>query len=458
MSLRFINPQLLFHPEPIGGDTGKASRESILDSLNKAGADRDANDAPDDDNDDLNLDLGDDNDKAGDEKDKEGTESTSSDTDDDEGKDKDKEEDKEEKDELAELEEELKEPKEEDLELTTPVKKREILAKYPKIFEEFPSLEKSYYRELEYTKLLPTIQDARDAVTAVKTLEAFESDLREGNTVELFKAIAQEDPNGFAKLADKYMENLAATDEKAYHHVLGNITKDIVTAMVNAGKKAGNKELQESATTLYQFMFGDIEWKPKQRLSIDNSTEENKEREALNKEKADFEKTKFTERQGELMTGVNNRIKSVIDINIDKKEEMTPYVRAKAVEDVQTKLDKLMKADSRFQSIVNRLWDNAKKEKYSRESLQRIESAHTHKAKSLLPTVILSVKKEALKGVNSRKRTTKDNKNTETNDTDTNTSRNSAASRDRADDTRNLDKSKPLPGESTLDFLTRRGK
>ena len=57
----------------------------------------------------------------------------------------DEEDDLDDPDELKDIEEELKGPKEEDLELTTPVRRREILAKYPKLFKDFPYLEKAYY-------------------------------------------------------------------------------------------------------------------------------------------------------------------------------------------------------------------------------------------------------------------------------------------------------------------------
>lgn len=430
MSRLLINNLPLFGPEDIAGGGLKTplGPGGILDELNK-------NDKDDDeslsDGDELNLD---DEDEPLDEEVK------------DKKDDEDDEEEDKEKDELAELEEELKEPSEEDLELTTPVKKREILAKFPTIFKEFPSLEKSYYRELAYTKLLPTIDDAKEAVQAQRVLENFEVDLKQGKTTDLFKAILKDDPQAFAKLADNYMENLAHTDERAYHHVLGNVTKDIVIAMSKSAKTSENKDLADAATLLYQFMFGDVEWKPKSKLAIDEGDSEIvKERQSLQKERENLETEKYTEKQTDLMEGVNNRIKSVIDSNIDKKAQMTPFVKKNAMKEVQEKLDGLVKADARFQTIVKKLWQQAKENKYSRVSLDKIESAHVSKAKSLLPTVILSVRKEALKTTNSRVRREEPKETI---------SRNSPPSRTKGD--QNSDKSKPNPTESSLDFLMRR--
>ncbi len=196
-------------------------------------------------------------------------------------------------------------------------------------------------------------------------------------------------------------------------------------------------------------MFGDVDWKPKQRLAIDTDSADNAERVKLERERAEFETSKYTERQQDLMTGVDNRIKSVIDSNIDKKAQMTPFVKKNATKEVKENLDRLIKSDTRFQAIVKKLWENAKNNKYSQESLQKIESAHVSKAKALLPTVIISVKKEALKGINaSRRRETKD-------DTNETTPRNSTTPRTKVDSTDNDYRNKPKPGESSLDFLNR---
>src|SRR6267142_1435217 len=68
-----------------------------------------------------------------------------------------------------ELEDEEEQP-EEQLELVTPSSKRDILAKYPKIFKDFPYLEKAYYREQQYTEVFPNPADAKKAAADSETL------------------------------------------------------------------------------------------------------------------------------------------------------------------------------------------------------------------------------------------------------------------------------------------------
>src|SRR5215469_5901676 len=72
------------------------------------------------------------------------------------------EEETEEVDELAEIEDELAEPDEEKLQLDTPVPRREIIKKYPKLFEDFPYLEKAYYRDQQFSRMFETPAEAKD--------------------------------------------------------------------------------------------------------------------------------------------------------------------------------------------------------------------------------------------------------------------------------------------------------
>lgn len=356
-----------------------------------------------------------------------------------------------EEDELAALEEDLKEPTEEDLELKTPVQRRALLKDYPDIFKKHPGLESTIYRERAYTELLPTIGDAKSALEAVQTLDRFEADLKQGKTTDLMKAVLADDPKGFAHLVDNYMDNLAKVDQNAYLHVLSNTTKDIVEKMVAYGKESNNEDVQNAASILYQFMFNSTKWQPKQKLAVDEVIDSgvNVERQKLERERKEFEDGKYNEHTSKLMTSIDNQVKGTIEKTIDPKDQMTPFVKSKAIEEVQKKASELLKKDSRFQQIVKGLTDKAKSEKFSEVGLNRIKSAYYTKYKAILLPIIKSVKADALRGAAGRIK-----KDEEVNDTSERANRANQSSRNK-DGNQSRDKSKPLPGESYVEFLSR---
>src|SRR5256885_489210 len=84
-------------------------------------------------------------------------------------------------DEEQDDEEEEVDEEPEELNLVTPVRRKEILAKYPNVFKDFPYLEQAYYREQKYTEIFPTIDDASEALDKAGTLDRFETDLMQGD-------------------------------------------------------------------------------------------------------------------------------------------------------------------------------------------------------------------------------------------------------------------------------------
>src|SRR3990167_8906787 len=94
-------------------------------------------------------------------------------------------------------------------EIITHARRKEILAKYPTIFKDFPFLEKSYFREQKYAELLPTLDDAREAVERSETLKKFEGDLLNGNSESVLQSVLAQDKESFAKIVDNYLPTLA---------------------------------------------------------------------------------------------------------------------------------------------------------------------------------------------------------------------------------------------------------
>ena len=382
----------LYSPEaaapPATAPTGDLSKDEILDYLNKD------DEAPEDDIIPLDdkKDKGKDKDKDKGPKEKEDREEV--------------EEEEETPDPLAELEEEIGDPSEEQLELTTPASRREILKKYPKIFKDFPHLEKAYYREQEFTKLLPTIADAKEAVEHSKTLQSFEADLVKGNTKEILQHIHTKDKRAFNLIVDNYLDTLADVDEKSYLHVLGNVVRGTIRNMVATARADNNEVLEQAAVILNQWAFGNSQFEAPKKLSEDTKARpevDDREKELADREKKILQQ-KYNEVNTEITTKVNKAFKLTIENRIDPKNTMPEYVKRAAVRDALENLESLIGKDSRFKTLVDKLWEHGFKNNFDSTSTGRIKQAFVSKAQALLPAVIAKARNEALKGIGKRVR------------------------------------------------------
>jgi len=354
-----------------------------------------------------------------------------------------------EEDELAELEKELEGPSEDQLELKTPVPRREILKKYPNLFKDFPYLETAYYREQQYTELLPTIDDAKKAVEKGATLDKFERELMSGSTENVLKAVHTENKDAFYRIVDEYLPTLAKVDEKAYNHVLGTVIKHTIMSMVQEAKTSSNEALQTAAHLLNQFVFGSSDFTPPQQLSRGRSQQEKGKEDEISQREKDFTKQRYDTTRDDLNTRVSNVLKSTIEANIDPKKSMTDYVRRTASREALETLSGLIERDTRFKSLMDRLWEKAFESNFNREDTDRIRKAYISKAKTLLPSVIKKARNEALRGLGKR---VKDDSE-EQEETPTHESRN----KERPATPKkvgNIKSAKDIPtGMSTLEFL-----
>ena len=332
------------------------------------------------------------------------------------GEDDNKEE--EEIDELKELEEELKGPKEEDLELTTPVRRKEILAKYPQLFKDFPYLEKAYYREQQFTELLPTIQDARLAVQKADILDQTERSVMNGDITSILSAAKNENNDAFLKIADNYLPALRQVDQQAYYHVLGNVIKDTIVTMVRESRSLGEQgaPLQAAANILNQFVFGSQNFTPSAPLSKQQRPEDNQLQNQYRQQETQRVMSQFESTRDDLQGRADNVLRSTIDQHIDPNSTMTDYVKQHATQEAFQTLEDLISKDTRFRGLLDKLWEKAFERRFDKESTDRIKSAYLSKAKTLLPSVIKKARNDALKGLAKRASSNDDSLDEETED------------------------------------------
>ena len=311
-----------------------------------------------------------------------------------------------------EIEEELEDEEvkpEDEVELIAPIRRKEILAKYPELFKDFPALQTAMYREKAYSELLPTIEDAKSAVSKAELLDSYGEEIMSGSTKSLLTTIKDEDRDAFTKIVDNYLPTLAEVDEGAYYHVVGNVIKHTVMALVQEGRDSQNDDMTRAAEVIYEYVFGTKKFNPPTRLSREE-TADNKAEDKISEREQQFAENQFNTVLGDISKRIDNTIESTVDKSIDPNQSMTDFVRRAASKDVVGKLEGLIQQDKRFMGLYDRLWKAAINDEYSTESMDRIKSAYLSKAKTLLPNLIRNARNEALKGLNRKANDDKDRK------------------------------------------------
>lgn len=379
--MRVSKLQFLYAPADTIADVGdKTSVQDIIDLMGES-------DAPetDDKKDDKTPDDKD-KDKSGDDTDKLDT--------------KDKKDDEE-----LELDENLDDDKEveDELEFAPHVGKKEILKAYPDLFKKFPSLERAYYKATQYEELFPTMQDAKTASEESREYDSIKTQLINGNTEDILKAVKEGEPKAFGKIVDNYLGTLQKVDQNAFIHVTSAVAKDIIVAMVREADSSKNENIKAAAVILNQFLFGKSDFVPQGTFSKQPANPEiDNERKALEDERRAIVQEKFNSAESELTNSCRNIVKSNIANYIDPRGVMTDYVRNTAIREALSKVEELVGNDDRFGRLRDKLWEKALSDGFSKRSKDAIKSAYLNKVKTVLKEVVQQARNAALKGSGKR--------------------------------------------------------
>lgn len=374
--------------------------------------------------------------------------------DDEDKNDNDEDEDDDEKVELKEDEddEDKKEDKKLDLkdkdDLDVPPKKRDILSKYPKFFEEFPFFDKMMFRDKAYTEMFGSFDEAKATFEKVERLNEFEDQLLSGDIRDVLSTVKDTDPKAYNKIVDNLLIQLNEIDKEAYSDTVSNLAKTIIIGMGNEAARKKDTDLDKAARRLYEYLFDeelktDDQLKTKNRVKVEKSEEEDK----VAKERAELQRERFESARDTLTVKIDNTLKATIAEYIDPKEQMTPYEKKNAIESALKALHSKVASDSAFRKILDKHWKASFESKFSAPSLENIKKSYLGKARGVAMSVIKEVRAEVLKDNRSNK-----GKEKEKEETTPQTRKNVNAGRPHQQ-TVKADERKP--GESIEEFLAR---
>jgi hypothetical protein len=113
-----------------------------------------------------------------------------------------------------------------------------------------------YFREAEYSKLFPTIDDAKEANENNTAFNSIRDSVFQSDGSKLFSAIKEVSEKDLEKFSTTVLPTLFKIHPTAFWHAANPLVEDIARNMFEKGKKENNESLQNAARYLSDYFFG----------------------------------------------------------------------------------------------------------------------------------------------------------------------------------------------------------
>lgn len=332
----------------------------------------------------------------------ENTEEEEKEEDKEEEEDKEIEEEEEEKeDEEEETEEKEEEEEDEDTEEDEDDSRyttfKDIKAKYPNFFKEFPDLRAALAREQQYSEHFGSPEDAKLAVAQASALQAIEEDLLNKNDPRgLIDTIHKDNPEAVEKILFNLLPYLSEKHKDLYFEVAAVPIKQLLRNAWSEGK-GKETDLGKAAAIIHKFFFNDYNFGDKVKgegAKISEKTDREKE---LEERLSKIEESKTNDFLRTCDDSYLNRMTKLIRERLDQDERLTDYMRSKLVEDTLSDIKKQLDSDSRYKSQMQSILRQARVGEYSNDYKSRVVSTALARAKSLIPEVTKKLISQATK-------------------------------------------------------------
>jgi hypothetical protein len=324
--------------------------------------------------------------------------------------------------ETEESEEEVEEAQSEDLD-SHPFNRPSIKLveeKFPGFFKQFPALRDMYFREAEYSKLFPTVDDAKEANENNTAFNEIRESVFQGNGNKFFSAIKEVSEKDLEKFSTTVLSTLFQVHPQSFWRAANPLVEDIAKNMFEKGKKEGNESLQNAARYLSDYFFGNTEIAEGKKTSIIKVEDDS----GVKQEREKFDNEKSVVFKGTIETDVRSQLVSLIEgkdsktgkSRLDPDSVFSNFIRTTIIDRVIEDLGSQLTLDKDHIRYMDSLWNKAKQSGRTDADKARIISAYLARAKSLVPSLrskyvsealgqktrISSEKKEKIEEINSR--------------------------------------------------------
>ena len=276
---------------------------------------------------------------------------------------------------------------------------KQINEAYPDLFKKFPSLREMYFREAEYSKVFPTVDDAKEAFENSESYNTIRSDVFEGNGVKFLTAIKEVDDKSLNRFSGTLLGTLYKVSPESFWRAANPLIEDVARNMYAKGVKEGNENLQNSAKWLSDYFFGNTEIAEGKKTSAvkDESPEVNEERKKFDDERHTIFRSGIeTDVRSQLVNLINATDAKSGKSRLDPDGIFSKFIKDTVIDRVITELGTQLSADKDHIKFMDSLWEKARRNGRTDADKARIISAYLARAKSLIPTLRSKYVSEAM--------------------------------------------------------------
>ena len=260
----------------------------------------------------------------------------------------------------------------------------EIKEKYPTFFKDFPIFRDVVFREIEYTKVFPTIEDAKEANDDSLALSGLRDSVLAGKSEDIYDAINETDKKAAERFAISFLPTLHKKDQTLYSAAVTPLFENLCRHLYGSS----DENTRNAALVAAQYLFG----KDGEAIATGNKTfaknlTETEDEKGLKEEREKFQLEQYNGFRSNVLLDLSSQRRSLITRGLDPQKVLTDTQKDMLVERIEKLVDQQLAADQSHMSIMNARWLRSKKEGFNTASKEKIVSAYLSRAKQIIPSI-----------------------------------------------------------------------
>jgi hypothetical protein len=270
---------------------------------------------------------------------------------------------------------------------------KDIKAKYPEFFQDFPDIKEAIFREAKYTQYFPTVEDAKEAVSDNEVFNVLSDAALAGNSAPLLESLAKTDEKALKSFSASFLQNLYKQNQEVYTLAVTPIFENFF----RQAYMSGDENMKNSALNLAQFLFGeDGEDSVTGKKTVSKVAQILEDTEKSVKAREEGLTAGFRATAAYVGEQASKNLKLMILKDFDPNKVFTPTIRGMLVEEIIKKIDKQLSQDQGHKTVMGARWRRARSNGYTDDDKSKLLSTYLARAKSLIPTVREQVRSAAL--------------------------------------------------------------